>query len=523
VPFWRRRKEGVAGAAATEHPGLAAIDASTPHTYRFWLADPGDRSSAIETMSQRERIPLTFELVDEPDGRVRIEVAAAGNGRGQSIMSVFYALQRAGVGVDGYEATDVVDDLSESDLEALVASRQRTPEPGDLDAQVSRLAGMRLLDACLTHHLPVPIDGRPFGWAVMSIALNTPGCEDRLVRVAAAVAARPRAKDDIGYEGGSLLGAAQHRGDLCARTGMPFDVPEDVLLTLVDDRWVIGRKAVELLGLSTRPLSAGTVTKLCQLSRLDADQHAEEALWALRSAPPTPEVRAAVEAAMSSTSSEMRWRGLWLLAHHWGTGARPAWRVALESRSFAVRDVAEQLLARHGDAEDVDDAALRLAKIIRAKPGMSYSPPRGSELIDFLARHRDVPRAQVAFADLVARWDRFPDPDLGTWIRRHHPWIPEGVDGDPAAELDVEPDEPEVTDPPTIERGDGSIILSFSESSAHAPARDLLDDLLEVEPGFEVLAEDREWLEIRVDDADPVGRVRALWERAVAEAGEAEV
>lgn len=525
MPFWRRSRAANDGgrAGAEAHSPLAEIDRSTPHTYRFWLSDAEDRARAVAALTHRERIPLTFDVVDEPDGRVRVDVAASGNGRAQSVMSVLYGMRKADVKVDGFEATDLVDDLTEPDLVTLVRARQQAPQPHDIDARLERLAGLRSLEACLTRYAPVPIDGRPYAGAVHAIAFNTPGSEDRVVRVAADVAARMR-PNDPGYDASGLLSAAQHRGDLCAIAGMPFNPPEDVLLTLVAQPGQIGRTSVVLLGLLSRPLSPAAVTTLCRMAGLDADSHAEEALMALRSAPPTPEVREAAEAAMSSPSNEMRWRGLWLLANHWGTDARPAWKAGLESRSVAVRDVAEQLLATHGGAEDIEDAALRLAKIIRAKRGVTYSPPRGSELIDFLVRYRDVPRAEAALAELAARWDRFPDPDLATWIREHHPWIETpglgGGAGDVVAldEIDVGPETPIIPEAPDIARIEEGFGLQWDESSAHSDARDRLEIILEADPVVEILESDREWMAVEVDHPDPERYLREAWDRAIAEA-----
>ena len=258
---------------------------------------------------------------------------------------------------------------------------------------------------------------------------------------------------------------------------------------------------------------------LCRIAALDEDHHAAAALRSLRSAAPTTEVRSVAEQALGASSNEIRATALWLLAHHWRTDARPVWHEFLAAKSTTLREAAEDVIAEHGTEEDLPDAALRVAKIIRAKPGMAYVPPRGSDLIGFMARYREVPVASTAFADLAARWDRFPDPGLRDWIREHHPWIESAGRDRPLAELDIEPEVPGEPDPPKVTRTDDGFEVVFDdELSAHSAARERFEVLAEAHPSVEVVASDREWVNLTIDVDAPEQLIDAMWAQAVAEA-----
>jgi hypothetical protein len=313
-----------------------------------------------------------------------------------------------------------------------------------------------------------------------------------------------------------LLSSAAERASLSAYAGVDAAYPEDALLSMVDLPGSVGGKAVAMLGSLPAPLSQAVAAALIAIAALDEEDR--RALVALRQATPTPELRTVVERALEAKSNEVRADALWLFARHWGTEARPAWREFLASKSTTLRDAAEIVLAEHGTEEDLEDAALRVAKIIRAKAGMTFSPPRASDLIGFLAKHRDQPVARAAFADLAARWDRFPDPGLRDWIRTHHPWIETSSTGSPPAELDIAPEVPGEPDPPRVERTDDGFEVSFDELSAHSAARERMEELADEHPSVVVVEADREWMVLRIDADDPEGLIDALWAEAVADA-----
>jgi hypothetical protein len=516
--FWKRRSQSSNGASSgTPRARLEAIDESTPHRYRFWLADAGDRDAAVAVLRDPRRIPLTFEVADEPDGRIRFDVAAAGNGRGQSIISVLYSLNRAEIRVRGFDALDVIDDLDEADLVAIVERWREVANNGPTRSRMERLGGDALLDACLRRLIGSP-RANHYRAAIMDISFNTPGCEGRLIRAAAEIAARPMGKDDNDMDTHCLLSSASSRATLSDYAGITVDYPEDALLALADRPGLVGMYAVAMLGSLPAALSATTTATLMRIAQLDDEDQAAAALRALRQATPMPELRILGNHALESRSNEVRASALSLLAYHWGTEARPAWREFLASKSTTLRDAAEGVIAEHGTEEDLEDAALRVAKIIRAKPGMSYSPPRASDLIGLLARYREHPVARSAFDDLAARWDRFPDPELRDWIREHHPWIEPSGSGDPPVELDIAPETPGEPDPPTVERTDDGFSLVFDDVSAHSAARERLEELLGEHPSVEVLESDREWIDIRIAADDPEAVIARLWAQAVTDA-----
>ena len=515
MPFWKRGSAADAGSDAGARARLEAIDASTPHRYRFWLADAGDREAAVVVLRDPRRVPLTFETAVDDDGRVRFDVAASGDGRGASIISVLCALQGAGLRLDGFAALDVIEDLGEADLETVVETWRKVANTGPTRSRIERLGGPRLLELALERYLASPATQRPYGFAVREIAFNTPGSEDRLIRAAAELASRSTARDDLGYDIHSLLSAAAGRSDLSGYLGVDVVYPEAALLSLVDRPAGVGRMAVEMLGRLPAPLSGAAAAELMRIARLPDEDRAAAALIALGQAAPSPELRAVVEDALRAASNDVRGNAAWLLARQWGTDARPVWREFLASKSTGLRDVADGLIAEHGTEEDLDDAALRIAKIVRAKPGMTFSPPRGSDLIGLLARHREHPVARAAFDDLAARWDRFPDPGLRDWIREHHPWIESAGQGGAQRELDVEPELPGEPDPPTVTGIDGGFELAFDEVSAHSAARDRFEVLADAHPSVEVVASDREWIELRIDGDAPEALIDTLWKRAV--------
>ena len=181
--FWRTgTKSSPPAGDRSARARLEAIDESTPHRYRFRLAEADDRDAAVAVLRDPRRVPLTFEVADEQDGRVRFDVAAAGNGRPQSIISVLYSLQRADVAVDGFDALDVIEDLDEADLVKVVETWRKVANNGPTRSRIERLGGSRLLEMSLGRYLESPKTQRPYGFAVQEIAFNTPGCENRLDR-----------------------------------------------------------------------------------------------------------------------------------------------------------------------------------------------------------------------------------------------------------------------------------------------------------------------------------------------------
>jgi hypothetical protein len=178
-----------------------------------------------------------------------------------------------------------------------------------------------------------------------------------------------------------------------------------------------------------------------------------------------------------------------------------------------MRWAAEAVIGLHGDEDDLVDAAAHLAKLARARPAISMSPPRGNEVVDLLVRHRERPAARAGLDDLSARWDRLPE-DLRSWLSEHHPWLHPARRVDRPAESMASAEEELSWPPPTISRRDGALYLDFDEVSAYHPVRERFEELAAAHPGVEVLDGDREWLTMRVTVPNAEALVHELWEAA---------
>ena len=251
---------------------------------------------------------------------------------------------------------------------------------------------------------------------------------------------------------------------------------------------------------------------LCDLAERGGEA-AHAALGALRNAAPTPRVREASDAALASDDANTRAAGLVLLARHWTDDARPVWRRFLVSTSAPLRQTAENVIGDYGTEEDLPDAAAHLAKLIRARQGISQSPPRGSSIVNLLIRHRAHPVARVALDDLTARWSRLSD-DMRTWLAEEHAWLVPMAGAADDEQSDVMPEELLTWPPPSIERDGSSLMLVFDEGGAHHPVRGRFEELAERHPSVEVLDGDREWLSVVIATADPEALVRELWSAA---------
>ena len=263
------------------------------------------------------------------------------------------------------------------------------------------------------------------------------------------------------------------------------------------------------------PLSDDLTTALCVAARRGSISDTA-AVRALRKARPTAEVQAALEAALESSDADVRGLALELLGELFGVGARPYWQAWLASSSAPQRMAAEDVIGAYGDADDVPLAAEHLGKIIRRKSSISWEPPRGNEIITLLVRHRDLPEAQAALADLTKRWPKLPE-ELQRWLREYYPdLVPRrrsraGDRGSARCEGDGEP--PLTWPLPEIKRQGAEFYLGFWDTDMF-DVRDRLEDLLETHPAVTIVDGDREWTTARFDAPDPEGLVAELWARA---------
>ena len=233
--------------------------------------------------------------------------------------------------------------------------------------------------------------------------------------------------------------------------------------------------------------------------------------------PAHAEVQAALEAALQSSDADVRQLALESLGELFGVGARPYWQAWLASSSAPQRMAAEDVIGTYGDADDVPLAAEHLGKIIRRKSSISWEPPRGNEIITLLVRHRDLPEAQAALADLTKRWPKLPE-ELQAWLREHHPdLVPAEPAAAPTAGAEAEALEPALEWPlPEIKRDGKELYLGFWDTDMF-DVRDRFEDLLEAHPAVTIVDGDREWTTARFNAPDPERLVAELWSQAQAD------
>ncbi len=310
---------------------------------------------------------------------------------------------------------------------------------------------------------------------------------------------------------------------MAALTGEPFEPSSRLLLELAKQRGDVGEAAHEAAQFVTPPLPQDLTAVLCTVARRAA-LSSRSAVVALRRARPTDEVVGALESALASPILDVSDAALGSLAELLGTGARPYWQAGLASSSAPRRMAAEDVIGQSGDADDVPLAAEHLAKIIRRKSSISWEPPRGSDIIGLLVRHREIPEATAALADVTTRWPKLPD-EMQRWLVDHHPdLLPSAAvldSGEGPADEPQGASEPRLEWPlPTIEARGKELHLGFWDTDV-TDIRDRFEDLCEAHPSVTILDGDREWATLRIDAADPEALIVELWARAHEKAAEA--
>jgi hypothetical protein len=502
-PFGKSRRQ----AESPLPPELERITEETGQRFVIHLADPAQLDAARQELTTR----LGAELEVVATAEDRLEIASSFGAGSAPVMRPLHTLERAGVSVRDLELLDLVTEIDDAALRRLVEAWGEFANRGPHRLRLVRLAGMNLLERCLDQLRAAGDTGhaRRSSWsfAVTCVAMNTPGAEERVIEEAA------RTRDKRVAE--NLVGAAEGRIRLAKLAGLQVDVPAQAVAELVGRPGYLGERACHLAAILPAPLPVDVTDALLVVAGQKGER-ASTALFALRNADPAPAVRTAVDAGLASDDPNMRATALDLLAHHWGADARPIWKEFLASKSAPMRWTAEAVIGLHGTREDLADAAAHLAKLARARGGMSMSPPRGNEIVDLLARHRDDPIARAGLDDLSARWDRLPE-DLRSWLAEHHPELDPARRDDQPAEAASAPDdiEEELRWPaPTIERRGRDLHLEFDEVGAHQPARERFEELAMAHPAIEVLEGDREWLSVRVTVSDVEALIHELWEAA---------
>ena len=375
--------------------------------------------------------------------------------------------------------------------------------------RIEALAGEGILRLALEAN---PGGERLNGWdmIVISVGRHTLGSEALLLEKAVAEKDVSRAA--------RLTGAAGGRGELADLVDESFEPPVELVLQLTRRPARVAEQAFRIAEALPAPLSDELTTALCLAARR-ASISDTAAVRALRKARPTAAVQDALDAALQSSDTDVRQLALESLGELFGVGARPYWQAWLASSSAPQRMAAEDVIGAYGDADDVPLAAEHLGKIIRRKSSISWQPPRGNEIITLLVRHRDLPEAQAALADLTKRWPKLPE-ELQRWLKEHHPDL---VPADGAAPVAAgEPnDEGEAEQPltwplPEIKRQGKGFYLGFWDTDMF-DVRDRFEDLLEAHPAVTIVDGDREWTTARIDSPDPDALVAELWAQAQAE------
>lgn len=505
--MWPFRKRGTAHGEGVLPDELAAIGDETPLRLSIVLADAGEIGAARDALAAR----LGTELDVQGQRGAVIDVATAFQPGSAAVLRPLNLLSGAGVAVAGLEVHGLVSDLSNDALARVVDDWAVNANRGPYRRRVERLAGPELLERCLAAADASDATGASnaaaWRFAVRCVAFNTPGAERRLVDEAVSGDAS-RAE--------WLIGAASDRVQLARLAGLGADMPAASLASVLSRRGYVAERAAHLAALLPPPLDPGAASALRDLVGRGGEV-AQAALAALSAAEPTPDLRATAEEALSSADPNVRAAGLELMARHWTDEARPVWREFLGSKSAPMRWTAESVLGEYGSEEDLADAAGHLAKLIRSRPTVQSVPPRGSEIIDLLVRHRDHPAAGAALDDLGTRWTRLSD-DVRSWVLQHHSWLApaDATGAGPADAADDLPAEDELEFPPPAMEADddGSVRLWFDEAAAHHPVRERFEALVAQHPSLEIVDGDREWLSVRVHGNEPEAVIAELWAAA---------
>lgn len=491
-------------------PGrLDWITGDTPHRFRTWLAEAEQREAALDILDRRLGKELSVAAVEEPDERIRLDVVSTFKQGGAAYVRPLNVLRAEGVRVQGFDRLDLVADIEPGELDRLVAAYEARPYDETVRRRVEAVTGEPILRRA--------IDARPRvkrapGWqAVLANAAHTTaGVEPLLLRTAV---------DEPDPSIAALLvGLVAARGTMAELVSSPFEPSAEAVLTLARRRGQVAEAAFKVAARMPSPLPQELTAVLCDATRRGG-LSATDTVIALRKAAPTPEVRAALEAALDSTITDVSDLAMGTLGILLGTGARQYWQAWLASSSAPRRMAAEDAIGAFGDAEDVPLAAEHLHKIIRRKSSISWEPPRGSEIIQLLVRHRELPEAGDALEDLAKRWPKLPD-ELQRWLRTYHLDLVPGEARAPAADSIAEPDEP--AEPPlewplpSIERKGSEFHIGFWDTDL-TDIRDRFDDLAAAHLAITILDGDREWATYRIDADDPEALVAELWAQAQAD------
>ena len=235
-------------------PPLGDIDEHALHRYRLTLADPADRERALAMLLAPPTRVVEAAAHPGPDGTVTIDVGARFMPRMGAVMAPLTNLHRAGVALRGLAYLDLVTEVPDADLEQAIAAWQRHANTGPHRA-AERLAGEALLERCVARYRR----GRQSADRLLVIccALNTPGCEPRLI----AYAGEERQAGDRNGAA-TWLDTAWSLAHVSDLAGMPPACAPGHLVAVVAAGPPVAEHAIRLLRFAPAPIDEGVAGEL---------------------------------------------------------------------------------------------------------------------------------------------------------------------------------------------------------------------------------------------------------------------
>ncbi len=314
----RKRETTVRSAARAALEGLGP---DAPHRVRIWLADSTKRVAAIDAIQLGDASNV-IEVLEESDGRVRLDISSGQSPRTLALHRILGPLKEVGIDIGGYEAVDIVTDAESGDIEyavnewALVGRGNRRP----LEALAGEVA-LEYLIGRYAAQAPLESDGdrsrhraRGYSFGALCVAINTPGCERRLLEAALAA---PDA-----YEAHTLVNAAESRRALDTLIGRPNEPLDEALLlalaTAPKQVMAYSRGTVVYLLAMLGPDYSAPVLEYLEATVHDRDAElARGALRALGSMPASERLRVSVDVGLASKKAALRSEARRILLEKW--------------------------------------------------------------------------------------------------------------------------------------------------------------------------------------------------------------
>ncbi len=395
------------------------------------LHDDAEEWPEVEILAGPPDAPLLART--RPD-LVWVRIRSTFSPRSSAVLRPLAAARSLGLRAGGWVPLDAQVEASTDWISEAVAGWVREKNHGPHRRHLESLAGPVATDwlASRAGASRLPVEQRTaasFGLGCVVFNTADPALKVRLLEVAYR-AASDGTPDDVRVAN-SLLTNVRPAYTLVAHGVAPLPGEGPLADLAASPHWQVSGPAVGLLTTLPPPRTAGAVQVLCDLARpglgeLTSDEAArvESALQALEAASVTPGVVDLVEQLFDeSPSARVRRQAGATLVALLGARARDVWVRLLESRDPWDVDTGEELVADHGDESDLEVALTAAHRLLRRRPAdRAYHPPRGSDLLDFLARYRGNVEVDALFFEVTARWPRLPE-ELRDWLAAHHPWL----------------------------------------------------------------------------------------------------